>query len=32
MKYIMFTKHLEGLDIPGIIKALQSDGVDGADL
>ena len=32
MKFIMFTKHLEGLDIPGIIKALQSVGVDGADL
>ena len=32
MKLIMFTKHLEGLDIPGIIAALQSVGVDGADL
>ena len=32
MKYIMFTKHLEGLDVPGIIKALKSAGVDGADL
>lgn len=28
----MFTKHLEGLDIPEIITALQSVGVDGADL
>lgn len=32
MKFIMFTKHLEGLDIPGIIQALQSVGVSGADL
>jgi len=29
---IMFTKHLEGLDVPGIIAALQSVGVQGADL
>lgn len=32
MQLIMFTKHLEGLDVPGIIEALQSVGVDGADL
>ena len=32
MQYIMFTKHLEGLDVPGIIAALQSVGVSGADL
>ena len=32
MRFIMFTKHLEGLDVPGIIEALQSVGVDGADL
>ena len=32
MKYIMFTKHLRGLDIPGIIGALHSVGVEGADL
>jgi len=32
MKFIMFTKHLEGLDIPDIMKALKSVGVDGADL
>jgi len=32
MKFIMFTKHLKGLDIPGIIKALHSVGVEGADL
>ena len=28
----MFTKHLEGLEIPEIITALQSVGVSGADL
>lgn len=28
----MFTKHLEGLGIPEIINALQSVGVEGADL
>jgi hypothetical protein len=28
----MFTKHLQGLDVPGIIEALQSVGVGGADL
>ena len=32
MKFIMFTKHLEGLEIPDIITALQSVGVNGADL
>jgi len=32
LKYIMFTKHLQGLDVEGIIKALQSVGVEGADL
>ena len=26
LTYIMFTKHLEGLDVPGIIAALQSVG------
>ena len=32
MQLIMFTKHLEGLDVSGIIKALHSAGLDGADL
>ena len=32
MKFIMFTKHLEGLDVPEIAKALKSVGVEGADL
>lgn len=32
MEYIMFTKHLEGLDVPDIIDALKSVGVSGADL
>ena len=32
LTYIMFTKHLEGLDVPGIVDALQSVGVQGADL
>ena len=32
LTYIMFTKHLEGLDVPGIIEALKSVGVQGADL
>ena len=32
MKFIMFTKHLEGLDVPGLIRALKSVGVEGADL
>jgi sugar phosphate isomerase/epimerase len=30
--FIMFTKHLEGKDIGGLIGALQSVGVEGADL
>jgi sugar phosphate isomerase/epimerase len=32
LQFIMFTKHLEGLDVPRIIDALQSVGVSGADL
>ncbi len=32
MQFIMFTKHLAGLDVCGLIKALQAVGVDGADL
>ncbi len=32
MKFIMFTKHLQGLEIPEIIDALHSVGVEGADL
>ena len=32
MKYIMFTKHLEGLDIDQVIQTLLSVGVEGADL
>ena len=32
MHFIMFTKHLEGKDIGGLIAALQSVGVEGADL
>jgi len=32
LHYIMFTKHLEGYDLPQIIEALQSAGVKGADL
>ena len=32
MKYIMFTKHLEGLDVAAIMAALKSVGVEGADL
>jgi len=32
MKFIMFTKHLQGLDLPEIITALKSVGVEGADL
>ena len=32
MKFIMFTKHLQGLDIRGIMDALKSVGVEGADL
>jgi len=31
-QFIMFTKHLEGLAVDGIIEALQSVGVSGADL
>ena len=32
MQYVMFTKHLEGLDLQGIMHALQKAGVKGADL
>lgn len=32
MNLIMFTKHLEGLDLPALIDALQAAGVNGADL
>jgi sugar phosphate isomerase/epimerase len=32
MQFIMFTKHLQGLDLAGIIDALHSVGVQGADL
>ncbi len=32
MKFIMFTKHLETKDVPGLITALKSAGVEGADL
>ena len=32
MTFIMFTKHLEGRDLPGIIECLKAAGVDGADL
>ncbi len=32
MHYVMFTKHLEGLDLPGTMHALQKAGVQGADL
>ena len=32
MKYMMFTKHLEDLDLAGVAEALGSVGVDGADL
>jgi len=32
MQFIMFTKHLQGLDLPGIIEALHAVGVEGADL
>jgi sugar phosphate isomerase/epimerase len=32
MKFIMFTKHLEGLDVPELIETLKSVGVKGADL
>ena len=32
MQFVMFTKHLQGLEIPGIIEGLKSAGVQGADL
>ncbi|MBM3263205.1 MAG: TIM barrel protein [candidate division Zixibacteria bacterium] len=32
MQYVMFTKHLEGMDIPHIVEALKRVGVAGADL
>lgn len=32
MQFIMFTKHLEGKDVPGLIEALKFVGVEGADL
>jgi sugar phosphate isomerase/epimerase len=32
MKFIVFTKHLQGLEVPEIIAALQAVGVEGADL
>lgn len=32
LQYIMFTKHLEGYDLPQIISALKEAGVSGADL
>ncbi|MXV78480.1 TIM barrel protein [Candidatus Poribacteria bacterium] len=32
MKFIMFTKHLQGLELPEIITALQAVEVQGADL
>ena len=32
MKFIMFTKHLQGSDISQIMKSLKSVGVQGADL
>ncbi len=32
MKFIMFTKHLQGLELPEIITALQTVDVEGADL
>ena len=32
MQKIMFTKHLEGLNIPQVIDAIKSVGIDGADL
>ncbi|HCK12417.1 MAG: xylose isomerase [Gemmatimonadetes bacterium] len=32
MKKIMFTKHLEGLDLKGVIQGLKSATVEGADL
>lgn len=32
LTYIMFTKHLEGMDVAGIIASLKAVGVQGADL
>ena len=32
LTYIVFTKHLEGLEVPQLIDALQAIGVQGADL
>lgn len=32
MLFIMFTKHLEGWDLPQIMEGLRSAGVEGADL
>lgn len=32
MQFVMFTKHLEGKDVAGIIECLKSVGVEGADL
>jgi sugar phosphate isomerase/epimerase len=32
MKFIMFTKHLQGLEIPEMMSTLKSVGVEGADL
>lgn len=32
MQFVMFTKHLEGLDLPQIIEGLKSAGMSGADL
>ena len=32
MQTIMFTKHLEGMDLPHMADALRSAGLDGADL
>ena len=32
MQFIVFTKHLEGMDLPQIVDALCSAGFDGADL
>ena len=32
MQFVMFTKHLEGKNLPGIIECLKAAGVQGADL
>jgi sugar phosphate isomerase/epimerase len=32
MQFIMFTKHLQGLNVDGMIAALKSAGMEGADL